>query len=99
MTKSQCYLNLVLIFLVGIIFTVISNLILPDPDSIQFSIVLFLPGLIIRIAPALIILLVGLIIQWFKKPAWKTIFIIAWIIFLFINIIAIIGNLMLLNSN
>lgn len=153
MTKSQCYLNLGLIILVGVIITIIYNHISPEPDYMKSSFPFILPELFVYISPALIVLLIGLIVQWFRKPGrkttnpkigsafltgtygldereftpqteedkkkmeewekknflgkidtdvkagWKTIFIIAWIVFLLINIMGIYGNWMLMNSN
>lgn len=153
MKKSQCYLNLGLILLVGVISTIIYNSLSPEPDYMKSSFPFILPELFVYISPALIVFMIGLIVQWFRKPGrktanpqigsafltgtygldereitsqteedkkkmeewekknflgkfdievkagWKTIFIIAWIVFLLINTVAIYGNWMLMNSN
>jgi hypothetical protein len=44
------------------------------------------------IAPAVIVLLIGLIIRIFRRPNWKIIYIIAWILFLIVNLMALYGN-------
>jgi hypothetical protein len=95
MTKSKCYLNFGLILLVGAILTIVTSIIY---NSINSGFWFHVGGFIVIISPALVILLVGLILQWFKKPKWKTIFIVAWVLFLVINIVAISGNLLLIKQ-
>lgn len=72
MTKSQCYSNLGLILLVGAIIAIVYNLLSNEPDYMRSGFAAFLGIFFVSIFPASIILLIGLVIQWFKKPERET---------------------------
>lgn len=93
MKTKYHFLNLIGIIIVAFIIAVIQNG--GFLNTLNSGVAFLIGTMIVPIAPAAIVLLIGLIIRAFKKSNWKKIYIVAWSLFLIINIISIIGNLML----